>query len=467
MLRIKGKKGQFLLYGLIAGLIAALVIAFISSATDKKEFPVIGKSSLRLIDASIKAEKALLYIDQSAKYPAHQIIYDLAKVGGCNDGKKYSGYILWDINDRAPTLCTPSAELSKKIFLKILPDKIDDYLSKYEPVDLSLINYLPFDLDNNNLIGIAEKPLEIPIIVPNPDLDPPGAYSIRPSFNVDISYDFSDYDELRVKAEELIETCKNNDPFKCIGENLETYFNQDNFELIECETPDIFFEFLDFFPEVEPEPGYRSKIYRFCVNRTIDRFYTYDVDDDMILPRNIVYKFALKFEDIACHTDDSPKTQCREFACDQYFRDNDPNAKKGVLCQSLDTTGPPTNIPINPPKNPLLCYCPPNTGEGPIACAGDCPRCACTEWETQGEPEACGQGLCSSVDLSYTRECRHSSCGLDETDCRYECQCDECCPDHSRYDSCDCHEIDCPPPPEEDDDDDDIIPPGGLGDTPP
>jgi len=180
MLMIKGKKGQLLFYGLIVGLIAAIIIGFISSAKEKEEFPVIGKSSLRLIDASIKAEKALIYIDQSAKYPAYQIIYDLAKVAGCDDGNKYSGYTLWDVDDPAQTPCIPSAELSKNIFLNLLPDKVDEYLSRYTDADLPLNNY-DFYLDNNNLIGIAEKPLEFQIIVPAPNLDPPGSYSIKPS----------------------------------------------------------------------------------------------------------------------------------------------------------------------------------------------------------------------------------------------------------------------------------------------
>ena len=95
---INGKKGQLLLYGLIAGLIAAVTIAYIDSVKDKKEFPVIGESSLRFMDLPIRAEKALLYIDQSAKYSAYQSIHNNAENGGCGSERRYDGYYLWDVN---------------------------------------------------------------------------------------------------------------------------------------------------------------------------------------------------------------------------------------------------------------------------------------------------------------------------------------------------------------------------------
>jgi len=186
-----------------------------------------------------------------------------------------------------------------------LPDPVDAYLLKYKPTKLILKNY-DYSLDNNNLIGIAKEPSEFPITVLNPNLNSEGLYSIKPSFNVDIGYDFSDYDELKKRAKKFKDMCIKYDPFKCVEKNKDNVFTKGNFELIKCGTPHNDFEFLDFFPEEEPGPTYRSKIFRFCVSRTVDKFYTYDQVDDQIIPRNIVYKFALKFEDIACYEDRNP-----------------------------------------------------------------------------------------------------------------------------------------------------------------
>ena len=245
---------------------------------------------------------------------------------------------------------------------------------------------------------------------------------------------------LNTQKKKFKEICKDRDPFICIEEKKEVIFTEGNFELIKCGNPHEYFEFLDFFPEVEPAPGYRSKIYRFCVNRTISRFHTYDEVDDKIIPRNIVYKFAVKFEDIACYEDEehipintncrrgSPcdktsyceigisnpvdpsscyNTQCRKESCDKYF-----------FCQDKNIL------------DPRSCYCP-NPDEGSNACDGECPKCACTPWEKIG----CG-GRCGSDEI-LERQCKSSSCGLPETMCG---SCDPAC------DDCGCGEC-----PEEDD----------------
>src|SRR3989338_7677308 len=73
-----------MMYGLIAGLVGAIIVMIIYSA-GKNEFNIIGDSSLAMLGASKTAEKALLYIDQSAKYSLQQASYDIAKSGGISE----------------------------------------------------------------------------------------------------------------------------------------------------------------------------------------------------------------------------------------------------------------------------------------------------------------------------------------------------------------------------------------------
>ena len=163
MAKIKGKKGQLLLYGLIAGLIAAIVISFINNVMDKKDFPVVGDSSLSLMDSSIETEKALFYIDQSAKYSSHQGIYDLAKNGGCSGGNIYGQYRLWSVGGPKSGICFPSTQDSKNGFFDFFSNAFNNYLPSYKAFNLPLKNYV-LSFDSTTLIGISKEPLNIPII---------------------------------------------------------------------------------------------------------------------------------------------------------------------------------------------------------------------------------------------------------------------------------------------------------------
>ena len=162
---IKGKKGQLLIYGMIAGLIAAVVIAFISSVMGEKEFPVIGDSSLRLMHSSIKAEQALQYIDQSAKFSAYKSIYETADIGGCDGENIYSGYSLWNIDnqDSNPSECDPSSEFPKNNFLRIFSDNLEENFLAYTLIKLPWEDLdFGFNFENNDFIGVAENFLKIP-----------------------------------------------------------------------------------------------------------------------------------------------------------------------------------------------------------------------------------------------------------------------------------------------------------------
>lgn len=246
MMLFKGKKGQVLLYGLMAGIIAGLVICFIYSVAIKKDFPMIDDASLSLIDSSIEAEKALLYLDQSAKYTTGKTIYDLAKKGGCrySVGDKYFGYNLW-----IPYGCYPDASSSKNSFRGIFRASLNNnYLSKYGSLVWPEYNY---NFKDNQLVGTAPKPMQISITKKGSSLEI-GKYLIKQDFKASLGdYDFSDYDKLRAKAEALARLCKKNvNPEACVNENKAGIFNGDGLALDECsieEKEKKFYEFVDYF----------------------------------------------------------------------------------------------------------------------------------------------------------------------------------------------------------------------------
>ncbi len=153
----KGKRGQTLIYGLMAGLIAAFIVSFFSNAIAKKDFGEIGDSSLKLIDASKEAEKSLFYLDQSAKYSAYQTAYDLAQKGGffkeseCGD---YFGFTLWQTLDENKKLkqCFPAQEEISGNFKSIFNANLNNYVQIFNQNSDAKI-----PLDNYNQIKLANK----------------------------------------------------------------------------------------------------------------------------------------------------------------------------------------------------------------------------------------------------------------------------------------------------------------------
>ncbi|MCK4521480.1 MAG: hypothetical protein KAU20_02820, partial [Nanoarchaeota archaeon] len=178
------KKAMMLLYPLLAAILIALSTFYFLSIQKSSEITVnyIGESSLDLLKASKKAENALFYIDQSAKFAVGQSINDLAQNGGyykqSNCGQ-YIGYYFWQKEDKE---CYP-AELNKN-FKLILNENIDKYLEAYpEDIDLEIPedNY-EFTIYDNKLIGTAFS--NIIVFIRNEQGTAIGKYSVKPSFSL-------------------------------------------------------------------------------------------------------------------------------------------------------------------------------------------------------------------------------------------------------------------------------------------
>lgn len=353
-MKMKNKKGALLFAPMLLILmIVGLIYAYSEISAKYKPFKRgIGEKQFELINTYQKGEKAMFYIDQSAKYSAYQSIYDLAKNGGCIGGDIYSKYRLWTVDSPKPSICFPSAEDSKNGFFDFFSNMLNDYLSKYEPTKpLSGISKL-YDLSfkDGNLIAAARLYLNMPIIQKKEGLESPGTYTINTSFKVNLKkYDFSDYDKLKSRAREVIRKCEKRVPVNCANEEeSKKIFSYENLILSMCLDGKKPVEFLEY----KWDSDVRSSIYGFCVKSDKPKVYAYEKADDTIGLKDITYGFALSFEDLKCTLPGHPElvnTKCMEFSCAAYFSCKDATP---------------------------LCYCTPGTGN---SCQGLClPFCSAT-----------------------------------------------------------------------------------------
>ncbi|MBU4492918.1 MAG: hypothetical protein KKA61_00955 [Nanoarchaeota archaeon] len=178
---IKNKKATiFLTFVSIFILIA--ILFFYSNYGTKGEFVAKnpGNLELEILKTYQQAEKALLYIDLSAKYSANKTIKDIKEKQGSFENLKCN---------------KEDCEITKKqVYDAFSADfnlYLNDYLKKYKETELKEGEELVIPSDNydllfkeNRLIGIATENLKINKRNIN--------YSIKPSFNIDIGFDLSE-----------------------------------------------------------------------------------------------------------------------------------------------------------------------------------------------------------------------------------------------------------------------------------
>jgi len=418
---MKNKKGALLFAPIMVVLmVVGLIYAWATIMGEYKKFDKrIGEKQFDLINTYQDGEKALFYIDQSAKYSTHQSIYDLSKVGGCYEELQYSGYTLWNVNEEAsnPSQCNPDTESSKESFFDIFSINLDNYLSRY-PVELIRDNY-NLRLEDDYLRGSARNPLIIPIREKERHLDSPGTYSIKAPFKSSLdSYDFSDYEELKINAQDFIETCDGEVPRFCVDkEKTELIFNENNFEVRTCYGESKFFKLLRF----RWDSGTRYSIYGFCVKSDSNEFYVYDGDVGTADLRNPNYKFALQFEDLSCSQDNIPSTQCKTggISCSAYSSCSDT-----LFCYCPDPSEPGLGSAC---IGACLPFCSIIPGKTPVIDSDPSTKCksracrdyvSCTSASSCGCPDdlnACGGLNCDTLlcerDDDDNTKCRDLSCG--------------------------------------------------------
>ncbi len=147
---------------------------------------------MSILETYQQAEKALLYIDLSAKYSAYKTIDNLK-----NKKRSFENLGCKPLDESQESQeqedCIPTKKEIYDAFSADFNSYLDDYLKEYKETELKEGEELIIPPDNYNLlfkdkrlIGIATENLKINKKNIN--------YSIKPSFNIDISFDlFEEY----------------------------------------------------------------------------------------------------------------------------------------------------------------------------------------------------------------------------------------------------------------------------------
>jgi len=206
---IKNKKATiFLTFVSIFILIA--ILFFYSNYGTKEEFVAKnpGKLQLDILKTYQQAEKALLYIDLSAKYSANKTIEDLKNKKGSFKDLDYKPLDESSENQEQED-CIPTKKQIYDAFSVDFNKYLNKYIEKYKDNELKqgeeiIIPKNNYDLlfKENHLIGIATQNLKINKNNIN--------YSIKPSFNINIGFDlFEEYAPYFKQGNENEEESKN------------------------------------------------------------------------------------------------------------------------------------------------------------------------------------------------------------------------------------------------------------------
>jgi hypothetical protein len=216
---IKSKKSEILFnITLVLVTIIVLTTAFFVLANKKDNFPSgIGGRQAEIIKTYQKADKMLLYVDESATFSVEQALYDLGQNGGYNtvpDCGKITDYMIWQSKSKD---CYPKFINN---FNFLLNENLNIYLDSYPNPKLKTDNY-EFTIYNNKVIGTALENIILPIF--DEKNIAAGRYSIKPSFNVDLIFNIDHYDNLITQTKEIFIKCENEiDKKQCVNNILIT-----------------------------------------------------------------------------------------------------------------------------------------------------------------------------------------------------------------------------------------------------
>lgn len=176
----------------------------------------LGDAQMDLMKDFQKGDDVLLYIDQSAKYSSHQSIYDLAGNGGFYEKEKcgkHFGYNFW-LAESGTGECFPDY---KENFGAVFNENLNKYLKNYRGI--SITNNYNVQLKDKSIIGIANSDVTVPISILSPEKKNfvTGAYYIKPSFNINVDYDFDDYLELKEISSTIAQCLKDNNIGICLN----------------------------------------------------------------------------------------------------------------------------------------------------------------------------------------------------------------------------------------------------------
>jgi len=266
-----------------------LTSLFVRTEYKKASFPkTLGETQINTLETYQEAEKALFFIDQSAKLSAEQAIYDLGQSGGFKEISscgEYYNYALW--NNEGNIECYPETKSALSHFTDTY---LNNYLTKYSAQIIPQNNYDYLIKESNDITtiyGFATRNLELELA------GGIGKHATKPSFKIDINYNvLDDYAYLEEKAAILLGECPYEaDITGCANSKISTFNN---------ENPDLI---LSLGPcEQEENPPYNSiadHTFKFCATPQ-KQFYTYNpaIDPEKPTLQNPEIRFALYMEDL-------------------------------------------------------------------------------------------------------------------------------------------------------------------------
>jgi len=164
--------------------VITLTSAFLIINLKRPYDQTIGWRQAMIFKAYQEGEKALFYIDQSAKYSAQQAVYELGQRGGYENPKcdDYLGYSLWNTETKKIDECFPNY---KENFRLHFIEWLNKYLFGYSTIYVTADNY-DFILEKNGKLivkGIAEDTINYEIGRKEDKEEKPKAYTVPENEN--------------------------------------------------------------------------------------------------------------------------------------------------------------------------------------------------------------------------------------------------------------------------------------------
>lgn len=203
-MKLNKKANQMMGWSLIFVMFVLVITAYVHVWSKTIKFSSkTGEIQSEMIRSYDGGEKALIFVDQAAKYSIYESVYLLGEKGGYFNVPvcKYypddsAEYTLWKEIDN---LCYPKKSDIRKSFNLFFNEQFNDYAEKYTSALIPTNNYdFNFDDGGNELeiIGIATQN----ILISKENLN----YSLKPSFKAKTSYKFiSKFDEYVNKTKEI------------------------------------------------------------------------------------------------------------------------------------------------------------------------------------------------------------------------------------------------------------------------
>ncbi len=292
---MKQSKKSMIFQPLMVVVTLGILLFALSSINSKEKVlagsnEAIGLGQINILKTYQKAEKILLYVDESAKISTKQAIYGLGQKGGYHTTSEcgsYLGYNIWNTKDEK---CYPNFKENIKLLVN---DNLNKYLESYpdEP-NQKIPKTYELSIHNNNLIGTSLENIEINITKEGPSKGLAGIYSIKPSFNINLNYNLEQYNTIIDNVKDLITLCEGKQKDE-IEDCVNNYITTKN-------------------------PNWKS-------DQRIENLFLFDVKTDKkvwvsskLIQEDVVIKFALLFEDSSTITTGINKG-IREESIDELF----------------------------------------------------------------------------------------------------------------------------------------------------